>query len=66
MTVIEAYKTECFIQNREIPFIAILNKETDKAELDYADEYLETHHDFEVSKSVFVEKHNCVYIELVD
>lgn len=65
MTVIEAYKTECFIQNREIPFIAILNKETGKTELDYADEYLETHHDLEVSKSLFVEKHNCVYIELL-
>ena len=65
MTVIEAYKVECFIQNNKIPFIAILNKETGRAELDYADEYLETHHDLEVSKSVFVEKHNCVYIELL-
>ena len=65
MTWIEAYKTECLIQNNKIPFIAILNKETGKAELDYADEYLETHHDLEVSKSLFVEKHNCVYIELL-
>jgi len=66
MTVIEAYRIECTNENRQIPFIAILDKETGKAELDYADEYLETHHDFEVSKSVFVEKHNCVYMELAD
>ena len=66
MTVIEAYRIECTNENRQIPFIAILDKKTGKAELDYADEYLETHGDLEVSKSLFIEKHNCVYMELAD
>lgn len=66
MTVTEAYRVECHNQNSKIPFIAILDKETGKAELDYADEYLETHGDLEVSQSLFAEKHNCVYIELAD
>jgi hypothetical protein len=66
MTVAEAYAVECSNENRQIPFIAILDKETGKAELDYADEYLETHGDLEARQSLFVEKHNCVFIELVD
>ena len=66
MTVAEAYTVECSNENRQIPFIAILDKETGKAELDYADEYLETHGELEVRQSLFVEKHNCVFIELAD
>lgn len=66
MTVAEAYAVECSNENRQIPFIAILDNKTCKAELDYADEYLETHGDLEVRQSLFVEKRNCVYIELAD
>ena len=66
MTVAEAYTVECSNENRQIPFIAILDKDSGKAELDYADEYLETHGDLEVRQSLFVEKHNCVFIELAD
>lgn len=66
MTVAEAYAVECSNENKQIPFIAILDKETGKAELDYADEYLETHRDLDVRQSLYIEKHNCVYIELVD
>ena len=66
MTVAEAYAVECSSENRQIPFIAILDKDSGKAELDYADEYLETHGELEVRQSLFVEKHNSVFIELVD
>lgn len=66
MTVAEAYVVECSNENKQIPFIAILDKETSKAELDYADEYLETHGDLEVRQSLYIEKHNCVYMELAD
>ena len=66
MTVAEAYAVECSSENRQIPFIAILNKDSGQAEIDYADEYLETHGDLEVRQSLFVEKHNCVFIELAD
>ena len=65
MTVAEAYAVECTNENRQIPFMAILNKDSGKAELDYADEYLETHGDLEVRQSLFIEKHNCVFIELI-
>lgn len=65
MTVAEAYAVECTNENRQIPFIAIVNKDSGKAELDYADEYLETHGDLEVRQSLFIEKHNCVFIELI-
>jgi hypothetical protein len=65
MTVAEAYAVECGIENKQIPFIAILDKETGKAERDYADEYLETHGELEVRQSLYIEKHNCVYIELL-
>ncbi len=64
MTVAEAYRIECTNENRKIPFIAIVNKDSGKAELDFAEEYLETHGDLEVSQSLFIEKYNCVYIEL--
>ena len=66
MTVAEAYAVECANENKQIPFIAILDKETGKAELDYADEYLETHGDLEARQSLFIAKRNCVYIELAD
>jgi hypothetical protein len=66
MTVAEAYAVECTNENRHIPFIAILDKDSGQAELDYADEYLETHGDLEVKQSLFIEKHNCVYIELTN
>ncbi len=66
MTVAEAYAVECTNENRQIPFIAILDNKTGKAELDYADEYLETHGELEARQSLYIEKHNCVYIELVD
>jgi hypothetical protein len=66
MTVAEAYAVECSNENRQIPFIAILDKDSGQAELDYADEYLETHGDLEVKQSLFIEKHNCVYIELTN
>ena len=65
MTVAEAYAVECTNENRQIPFIAIVNKDSGKAELDYANEYLETHGDLEVRQSLFIEKHNCVFIELI-
>ena len=64
MTVAEAYAVECTNENRKIPFIAIVNKDSGKAELDFAEEYLETHGDLGVRQSLFVEKYNCVYIEL--
>lgn len=66
MTVVEAYRVECTRENKQIPFIAIMNKDSGKADLDFAEEYLETHGESEVAKSLFIEKHNCVYIELVD
>lgn len=66
MTVAEAYAVECTNENKQIPFIAILDKASGKAELDYADEYLETHGELEARQSLYIEKHNCVYIELVD
>ena len=65
MTVIEAYAVECTNEDKKIPFIAIVNKDSGKAELDYADEYLETHGELEVRQSLYIEKHNCVYIELL-
>lgn len=64
MTVAEAYAVECTNENRKIPFIAIVNKDSGEAELDFAEEYLATHGDLEVSQSLFMEKYNCVYIEL--
>ena len=66
MTVAEAYAVECTNENKQIPFIAILDKDSGKAELDYADEYLETHGDLEVRQSLYIEKRNCIYIELAD
>jgi hypothetical protein len=66
MTVAEAYAVECTNENRQIPFIAIVNKDSGEAEIDYADEYLETHGDLEVRQSLYIEKRNCVYIELLD
>ena len=65
MTIAEAYAVECDLENRQIPFIAIVNKDSGEAEIDYADEYLETHGDLEVRQSIFIEKHNCVFIELL-
>lgn len=66
MTVAEAYAVECANENKQIPFIVIVNKDSGEAELDYADEYLETHSELEVRQSLYIEKHNCVYIELLD
>lgn len=66
MTVAEAYAAECILENRQIPFIAIVDKDSGQAEFDYADEYLETHGGLEVRQSLFIEKRNCVYIELAN
>ena len=67
MTVAQAYEAECTNENRHIPFIAIIDKDDGGwPEFDYADEYLETHGYLEVKQSFFVEKRNCVYIELAD
>lgn len=66
MTVAEAYAIECTNENKHIPFIAIVNKDSGEAEIDYADEYLETHGDLEVRRSLYIKKRNCVYIELLD
>ena len=66
MTVAEAYAVECTSENKQIPFIAIVNKVSGETEFDYADEYLETHGDLEVRQSLYIKKHNCVYIELLD
>ena len=66
MTVLEAYTVECDLENKKIPFIAIVDKDSGQAELDYADEYLDTHGDLEVRQSLYIEKRNCIYIELAD
>ena len=66
MTVAEAYTVECTNENKQIPFIAIVNKDSGEVEIDYADEYLETHGELEVRQSLYIEKRNCVYIELLD
>lgn len=66
MTLREAYAIECSTEERKIGFIAILDRDSGKAERDYADEYLETHGDIEVSKTVYVPKLDCMYAETVE
>lgn len=66
MTLREAYAIECSTEERRISYIAILDKDSGKAERDYADEYLETHGDIEVSRIVYVPKLDCVYVETLD
>lgn len=67
MTVAQAYEAECTNGNRHIPWIAIIDKDgSGRAEFNYANEYLETHGYQEVKQAFFIEKRNCVYIELTD
>ena len=65
MTVKEAYIIECNNENRKIPFIAILG-EDGKAESDFAEEWLDTHGDLEIRQSLYIDKYDCVYIELLN
>ena len=65
MTVEEAYVIECSNEGKKIPFIAILGSDG-KAESDFAEEWLDTHGEYEVRQSLYIEKYDCVYIELLN